>query len=342
MPREAMQPLSLSGTSNLPDGRTITVTLNNVNYPATVENGIWSIQVPVSDVLNLANTLYTVTVSGTDSVGNSGSAEANLLVDTVLPQVIINTFAGDNLVNNAEAGVDQTLSGRVTGAAAGDTVSVTVGGKSYSATVGSDLTWSVTIPSADLQAFGDGDLTFTASVTNGHGNTGTGERDININAQLPGLRVNTISGDDVINAIEQQHDLTVTGASTHLAAGTQIVVTINNVEYVTAVNASGNWQIGVPAADLKAWTAGEVTVNVSAKDAWNNTVSAEHPIELDLNAVAVTIDTVSSDDMLNATEKGSDLTLSGQTQGVEAGQTVVVKFADQTFTARVQQDGSGA
>uniref|UniRef100_UPI00389A2E9E Ig-like domain-containing protein n=1 Tax=Enterobacter asburiae TaxID=61645 RepID=UPI00389A2E9E len=295
---------------------------------------------PVSDVLNLANTLYTVSVSGTDSVGNSGSAEANLLVDTVLPQVIINTFAGDNLVNNAEAGADQTLSGRVTGAAAGDTVSITAGGKSYTATVGSDLTWSVKIPSADLQAFGDGDLTFTASVTNGHGNTGTGERDININAELPGLRVNTISGDDVINAIEQQQDLSVTGSSTHLAAGTQIIVTINNVEYVTAVNASGSWQIGVPAADLQAWTAGGMTVSVSAVDAWGNPVAAEHPIELDLNAVAVTIDTVSGDDLLNAAEKGSDLTLSGQTQGVEAGQTVVVKFADQTFTAQVQQDGS--
>ncbi|HDR2832953.1 TPA: Ig-like domain-containing protein [Enterobacter mori] len=338
--QEAMQPLSLSGTSNLPNGSAITVTLNNVNYQATVENGIWTVQVPVSDVLNLANTLYTVSVSGTDSVGNSGSAEANLLVDTVLPQVIINTFAGDNLVNNAEAGVDQTLSGRVTGAAAGDTVSVTVGGKSYTATVGSDLTWSVKIPSADLQAFGDGDLTFSASVTNAHGNTGTGERDININAELPGLRVNTISGDDVINAIEQQQDLSVTGSSTHLAAGTQIVVTINNVEYVTAVNASGNWQIGVPAADLQAWTAGGMTVSVSAVDAWGNTVAAEHPIELDLNAVAVTIDTVSGDDLLNAAEKGADLTLSGQTQGVEAGQTVVVKFADQTFTAQVQQDGS--
>ncbi|MCR1553238.1 MAG: Ig-like domain-containing protein [Enterobacter cloacae] len=338
--QEAMQPLSLSGTSNLPDGSAITVTLNNVQYQTTVENGIWTVQVPVSDVLNLANTLYTVSVSGTDSVGNSGSAEANLLVDTVLPQVIINTFAGDNLVNNAEAGVDQTLSGRVTGAAAGDTVSVTVGGKNYTATVGSDLTWSVKIPSADLQAFGDGDLTFSASVTNAHGNTGTGERDININAELPGLRVNTISGDDVINAIEQQQDLSVTGSSTHLAAGTQIVVTINNVEYVTAVNASGSWQIGVPAADLQAWTAGGMTVSVSAVDAWGNTVAAEHPIELDLNAVAVTIDTVSGDDLLNAAEKGADLTLSGQTQGVEAGQTVVVKFADQTFTAQVQQDGS--
>ncbi|WP_426726122.1 Ig-like domain-containing protein [Enterobacter cloacae complex sp. 342H5] len=338
--QEAMQPLSLSGTSNLPNGSAVTVTLNNVNYQATVENGSWSVQVPVSDVLDLANTLYTVSVSGTDSVGNSGSAEANLLVDTALPQVILNSFAVDNLVNNAEAAVDQTLSGRVTGAAAGDTVSVTVGGKSYTATVGSDLKWSVTIPSADLQAFGDGGLTFSASVTNAHGNTGTGERDININAELPGLRVNTISGDDVINAIEQQQDLAVTGSSTHLAEATQITVTINNVEYVTTVNASGSWQIGVPSADLQAWTAGGMTVSVSAEDAWGNTVAAEHPIELDLNAVAVTIDTVTTDDMLNAAEKGADVTLSGQTQGVEAGQTVVVKFADQTFTAQVQQDGS--
>ncbi|KSY77707.1 type 1 secretion target domain-containng protein [Enterobacter sp. 50793107] len=338
--QEAMQPLSLSGTSNLPDGSVVNVTLNNVSYQATVNNGIWSVQVPVSDVLNLANTLYTVSVSGTDAAGNSGSTEATLLVDTVLPQVIINTFAGDNLVNNAEVAVDQTLSGRVTGAAAGDTVSVSVGGKSYTATVGSDLTWSVTISSADLKAFGDGALTFTASVTNAHGNTGSGERDININAELPGLRVNTISGDDVINAIEQQQDLTVTGSSTHLAAGTHVTVTINGVEYAAVVNANGSWQIGVPASDLQGWTAGDITVHVSATDAWGNTVSAEHPIELDLNAVAVTIDTVSSDDMLNAAEKGADLVLSGQTQGVEAGQTVVVKFADQTFTAQVQQDGS--
>ncbi len=338
--QEAMQPLSLSGTSNLPNGSTITVILNNVQFQTTVENGIWAVQVPVSDVLNLANTLYTVSVSGTDAAGNSGSAETTLLVDTVLPQVIINTFAGDNLINNAEVAVDQTLSGRVTGAVAGDTVSVSVGGKSYTATVGSDLTWSVTILSADLKAFGDGALTFTASVTNAHGNTGSGERDININAELPGLRVNTISGDDVINAIEQQQDLTVTGSSTHLAAGTHVTVTINGVEYAAVVNANGSWQIGVPASDLQGWTAGDITVQVSAADAWGNTVSAEHPIELDLNAVAVTIDTISSDDRLNAAEKGADLVLSGQTQGVEAGQTVVVKFADQTFTAQVQQDGS--
>ncbi|WP_324724230.1 Ig-like domain-containing protein [Lelliottia sp. JS-SCA-14] len=337
---EAVQPLTLSGTSTLPDGSAVSVTLNGINYQTTVESGVWSVVVPVSDVLNLANTLYTVTVSGTDSVGNTGSATANLLVDTVLPQVIINTFAGDNLVNNAEAAQDQTLSGRVTGAAAGDKVSITVGGQSYTATVDADLKWSVTIPAADLTAFGDGDLTFTASVTNAHGNTGTGERDININAELPGLRINTISGDDVINAIEQQQDLTVTGSSTHLAEGTQVIVTLNGVDYPAVVAQNGSWQIGVPAADLQNWSAGDVLVTAHAVDAWGNTVTVNHPIELDLSAVAIAVDTISSDDMLNAAEKAADLTLSGQTQGVEPGQSVVVKFADQTFTAQVQEDGS--
>ncbi|ANG94153.1 type 1 secretion target domain-containng protein [Lelliottia amnigena] len=337
--QESLQPLSLSGTSNLPDGTVMTVTLNNVNYQTTVENGVWAVQIPVTDVLNLANTLYTVSVSGTDSAGNTGMAEGHLLVDTVLPQVIVNTFAGDNLVNHAEVAVDQTLSGRVTGAAPGDTVSISVGGKNYTATVESDLTWSVTLPTADLKNFGDGDLTFSASVTNAHGNTGTGERDININAAIPGLRVNTVSGDDVINAIEQNQDLSVTGSSSHLAEGTQITVTINQIDYLAVVTASGHWQIGVPAADLQNWPAGDVLVSASAQDSWKNIITAEHPISLDLNPVAITLETVSQDDMLNAIEKGTDLTLNGQTQGVEAGQTVVISFADRTFTAQVQADG---
>ena len=55
-------------------------------------------------MLLILNTNYTVTASATDVTGNTGTAQSNLLVDTVLPQVIINTFAGDNIVNNAEAG----------------------------------------------------------------------------------------------------------------------------------------------------------------------------------------------------------------------------------------------
>lgn len=337
---ESQQPLTLSGTSNLPDGGTVNVTLNNVTYSAQVNGGVWSLSVPVSDVLNLANTNYIVTASATDVTGNTGTAQSNLLVDTVLPQVIINTFAGDNVVNNAEAAADQTLSGRVVGAVQGDTVTIELGGNTYTATVGSNLTWSVNVPAADLQALGDGALTINASVTNGHGNTGNGERDITISATLPGLRINTISGDDVINALEQQQDLVISGSSSHLPAGTTVTVTLGNETYQGVTDSNGNWQVGVPAADLQALSAGTVVVTASATDPAGNPVSIDHNVLVDAGEVAIAINIVSGDDIINAAEKGSPLTLTGTTLGVEAGQTVVVKFAGQTLTTTVQNDGS--
>ncbi|HAI8688925.1 TPA: Ig-like domain-containing protein [Escherichia coli] len=337
---ESQQPLTLSGTSNLPDGGTVNVTLNNVTYSAQVNGGVWSLSVPVSDVLNLANTNYIVTASATDVTGNTGTAQSNLLVDTVLPQVIINTFAGDNVVNNAEAAADQTLSGRVVGAVQGDTVTIELGGNTYTATVGSNLTWSVNVPAADLQALGDGALTINASVTNGHGNTGNGERDITISATLPGLRINTISGDDVINALEQLQDLVISGSSSHLPAGTTVTVTLGNETYQGVTDSNGNWQVGVPAVDLQALSAGTVVVTASATDPAGNPVSIDHNVFVDAGEVAIAINIVSGDDIINAAEKGSPLTLTGTTQGVEAGQTVVVKFAGQTLTTTVQNDGS--
>ncbi len=99
----------------------VNVVLNNHTYTATASGNTWSTSGAGKSVipLNLANGNYTVTVSGTDANGNSGSGQGQLLVDKVLPQVIINTFAGDNAVNAAEVVANQTLSGRVVGGRAG-------------------------------------------------------------------------------------------------------------------------------------------------------------------------------------------------------------------------------
>ncbi|WP_049023482.1 Ig-like domain-containing protein, partial [Enterobacter ludwigii] len=149
--------------------------------------------------------------------GNSVSNTANLQVDTALPTVIINTVAGDNVINAAEVAAGQTIGGKVVNAEAGNTVTVSVGGNTYTTTVQSDLSWSVDVPQSVLTALGNGDLTVTATVTNGHGNTGSGERDISIDASLPGLRVDTVAGDDVINSIEHGQNLIVSGSSDGLA-----------------------------------------------------------------------------------------------------------------------------
>ncbi|MFQ9380514.1 MAG: Ig-like domain-containing protein [Escherichia coli] len=223
---EKGQPLTISGSSTgLATGAQVTVTLNGHTYSATTDAaGNWTSTVPVSDLAALGQANYIVSASATSVAGNTASSQANLLVDSGLPGVTIDTVAGDDIINAAEAGDDQTISGVVTRAAAGDTVTNALGGNTYTTTVQSNLSWSVTVPAADLQALGNGDLTITASVTNANGNTGSGTRDITIDANLPGLRVDTVAGDDIVNSIEHGQALVITGGSSGLNAGAALTV----------------------------------------------------------------------------------------------------------------------
>lgn len=238
---EKTQDLTITGTaSGLAAGAVVTVMLNGKAYSATVDtNGQWTTTVPASEVGQLGEALYTVSASATDSVGNSTSTSHTVNVESVLPGVIINAVAGDDVINAAELATGQTISGTVVNAEAGNTVTVSVGGHNYTATVQSDLTWSVSVPESVLTALGNGDLTVTASVTNGVGNSGSGERDITIDANLPGLRVDTVAGDDVINSIEHGQNLIITGSSDGLTAGTALTVTVNGKTYAATVLADG-------------------------------------------------------------------------------------------------------
>ncbi|MDU1106902.1 MAG: Ig-like domain-containing protein, partial [Enterobacter sp.] len=281
---EKNQDLTISGTaSGLAAGAVVTVMLNGKAYSAQVDdNGKWTTTVPAEQVGALGEALYTVTASATDSVGNNTSTSHTVNVESVLPGVIVNTIAGDDVINAAELAAGQTISGKVVNAEAGNTVTVTIGGNSYTATVQSDLTWSVNVPSDVLTALGNGDLTVSASVTNGVGNSGTGERDIVIDANLPGLRVDTVAGDDVINSIEHVQNLIITGTSDGLAAGAALTVTVNGKTYPATVLADGTWSAAIPAADVGALAAGTVTVTVAGQSSAGNPVSISHDVTVDL------------------------------------------------------------
>ncbi|MVW45938.1 Ig-like domain-containing protein, partial [Enterobacteriaceae bacterium TzEc013] len=338
---EKGQDLLISGTSNQPDGTRITVTLNGISYAATTDaSGNWSVTLPAANVSVLGEASYSVTASVTDTAGNSANTSHSVLVDSALPQVTINAVATDDVINAAEVASGQTLSGKVSGAASGDTVTIGIGGNTYTATVQDDLSWSVNVASDVLTAIGNGDLTVTASVTNGHGNTGTGERDITIDASLPGLRVDTVAGDDVINSIEHGQNLIITGSSDGLASGSALTVTVNGKIYAATVLADGTWTAAIPAADVGALSAGTITVTVDGQSAAGNPVSISHDVKVDLAAVAISINPIASDDVINAAEKGADLVLSGSTTNVEENQTVTITFGGKLYTATVDASGN--
>ncbi|MFP1463567.1 hypothetical protein ACLB1E_30205 [Escherichia coli] len=75
------------------------------------------------------------------------------------------------MINAAEKGTDLTLSGSTSGIESGQTVTVTFGGKTYTASVAANGSWSVTVPAADLATLPDGTANVQASASSVSGNS---------------------------------------------------------------------------------------------------------------------------------------------------------------------------
>ena len=97
-----------------------------------------------------ADTSFDATVTGDDAAGNPFTAtttSTHTVNTTASATITVGDITADDVLNAAEAGGSVTVSGTVGGdARAGDTVSFTVNGNSFSATVNPDnTTWSVSV-----------------------------------------------------------------------------------------------------------------------------------------------------------------------------------------------------
>ncbi|WP_152976857.1 Ig-like domain-containing protein, partial [Franconibacter helveticus] len=102
-----------------------------------------------ADLATLADGPYTLTASLADAAGNSTSAPHAFTLDKAVT-LTVNPIATDDIINAAEAGAGVAVSGTADAADVGRTVSLTLNGLSYSATVQADGSWSATLPAADL------------------------------------------------------------------------------------------------------------------------------------------------------------------------------------------------
>ncbi|MBF9273234.1 Ig-like domain-containing protein, partial [Enterobacter hormaechei] len=160
--------------------------LNGKDYTTTVSaNGSWTLNVPAADLAGLTDGSVTVTASVSDKAGNPASVDHTLTVDVTVPAVTIHTVAGDDVINVAEHNQAQIISGSATGAAAGDTVTVTIGGQSYTTVLDAAGNWSVGVPANVISGLSDGSVTVTASVTDAAGNTGSGTHNVTVDTGLP-------------------------------------------------------------------------------------------------------------------------------------------------------------
>ncbi|MEN4910087.1 Ig-like domain-containing protein, partial [Rahnella bonaserana] len=160
-------------------------------------------------------------------------------------------------------------------------VTITLNGNDYTATVGTDGTWSTSVPAADASALTDGTYSVTVTVKDVAGNSSSVSGSVLVDITAPALTINTVSTDDVINAQEHQQNLMISGGSTGVPAGGLVIVEIDGHSYTAAVDANGNWSVGVPANVVSTLTDGSYTISASVKDAAGNNGSITHDVTVD-------------------------------------------------------------
>ena len=224
-------------------------------------------------------------------------------VDLAPVAVSINSVTSDNVLNAAEKGRDLVLSGSSANVEAGQTVTITFAGKTYTTTVNANGDWTYTVPAADLSGLKDGDASVQVSVSNVNGNAASSAQEFSVDTAAPTVTINTISGDNMLNAAEAAQDLTLSGTST-AEAGQTVTVTFNGNQYTAQVQADGSWTLDVPAADLAGITDGNATVTASVSDKAGNPASADASVLVDTSVPQITFNIVAGDDIVNIAEHG--------------------------------------
>ena len=336
---------TLSGTTtNVEAGQTVTIVLGGVTYTTTVgADGSWSISVPPAALQALAEGTSTITVTVSNSAGTQASGSVVITVNgdaAVIPTISINDFAEDNVLDGAEKQIDQTLSGTTTDVEAGRTVTIALGGVTYSAIVQADGSWSVNVPSSALQALADGTATITATVSNAAGTVATTTASVEVNSD-PSIALQPISGDGYLNADEASQPLIISGTSTGVSQGQVVVLTLNGKNYTAIVNADGSWSLSVPSPDLLLLADGPFTVTVTTTDSNGNPLSSSAQLNVLTTLPDASIDPpFGGDTTLNGAEAGVDQTLTGNTGATGPGQTVTVTIGGTDYPATVGTDGS--
>ncbi|MFL9476988.1 Ig-like domain-containing protein, partial [Acinetobacter baumannii] len=288
-------------------------------------------------------------------------------VDTTPPSTDGVTFSvdpvtSDNVINASEASGNVTITGvlkNIPADAANTAVTVVINGVTYNATVDKAAgTWTVSVPGSALVA--DADKTIDATVTfkdaAGNSSSVNDTQTYTIDTVAPNtdevdFSVDSVTADNVINASEAAGEVTITGVLKNIpadAANTVVTVVVNGVSYTATVDkAAGTWTVNVPGSGLVADTDKTIDATVTFTDAAGNssTVSDTQLYTLDTTApdvdgVNFTVDSVTADNVINASEAAGNVTITGVLKNIPADATntaVTVVINGVTYNATVDK-----
>ena len=145
-----------------------------------------------------------------------------------------------------------------------------------------------------------------------------------------------IAADNIINAARADAGVEITGATSGVADGRIVTVTIvnssNQVVYSgTATVTNNTWLINIDPAEAKALGDGIYTLTADTSNAAGDPAEATRTIRVDETPPTIAIDTIVGNhvnDLINASAASAGFTIAGTTTDAENGQPVTVRIVD--------------
>ncbi|OUS35462.1 hypothetical protein A9Q94_12890 [Rhodobacterales bacterium 56_14_T64] len=143
----------------------------------------------------------------------------------------------------------------------------------------------------------------------------------------------TQSTGDIVNAAEHSGNPVITGTG---EPGATVTLEINGTSRTTTVANDGSWSMAFDSSEI---LTGEYNTNiaVTTTDIAGNSATSTDVLVVDTVGPLIAVETVETDDVINAAEASDGVLLSGVG---EAGASIEVTFQGETRTTTVAGDGS--
>lgn len=268
--------------------------------------------------------------------GGGGSDGAGAGSGATLPILTINE--GTKSVDHVETGTDYTNGVQIGGnSEPGAGIAVVVNGNTQTTTVAEDGSWSVTIPTTEVNT-GQYTTPVTVTATDASGNTATISDVLVVDTVVePFTHIVTETSshvaDNVLNADESAEGLTVGGG---VEAGSSVMVKLGDGSYHAATVTGDTWSYTFSSTEITSGDLHTMTISAIATDRYGNVSSTiTSPVQVDTEVVnfahtSTNTSAIVADSVLNAGEAVQGLTVGGT---VENGSSVMVKLGDGSYHA---------
>ncbi|MDO1510551.1 MULTISPECIES: Ig-like domain-containing protein [unclassified Neisseria] len=238
------------------------------------------------------------------------------------PVITFNSITADNVINLSESKRAVMVSGTVSHAGEGDTITLRIGDAEYLGKVHNG-TFEVEVDGKTLAVHQE----ISATVSSGGVAAGNAVHSYKADTAMekPVITFDSVTEDNIVNKTESEHEITLSGQVSNAPDGSLLTLTIGN-DTVNALVSGGSFRANVSGGILAANNSitADITVRDEAGNAVQSTSIHRYRVDTEIATPVLTINNITEDNVINIEESKGKITITGQAENVQDGQEVLV------------------